>query len=126
MPTVPFTDSPGRWKAVRVEGGKSEMTWSPTPDMANPIGNVHGGVIATLIDEVTGSAVMSLIEAASAPTVSMHVEYLHPVPIGGNFTAFGEVARIGRAMAIVDGRILDEDGKVLARGTCIFQIPRPK
>ena len=109
-----------------MQDGQAEMSWTPTPDMANPVGNVHGGVIATIIDEVTGAAVMSAIEAGSAPTVSMNVDYLHALPIGGNYTAIGEVVRMGRALAIVDARILSEEGKVLARGTCIFQIPRPK
>jgi uncharacterized protein (TIGR00369 family) len=94
--------------------------------MANPFGSVHGGIIATVIDEVTGAAVISSIEAGSAPTVSMNVEFLHAIPIGGTYTAVGEIVRIGRAMAIADARILNEDGKVLARGTCICQIPRPK
>jgi uncharacterized protein (TIGR00369 family) len=123
---APYADSPGRWKIVLMQDGQSEMSWTPTPDMANPFGSVHGGIVATVIDEVTGAAVMSSIEAGSAPTVSMNVEYLHAIPIGGTYTAVGEIVRMGRAMAIADGRILNEEGKVLARGTCIYQIPRPK
>jgi uncharacterized protein (TIGR00369 family) len=94
--------------------------------MANPHGSVHGGIIATVIDELTGAAVTSSIESDSAPTVSLNVEYLHAIPIGGTYTAVGEVVRMGRAMAIADARILNEEGKVLARGTGIYQIPRPK
>ena len=123
---APYADSPGRWKTVLMQDGQAEMSWTPTPDMANPFGSVHGGIIATVIDEVTGAAVTSSIEAGSAPTVSLNVEYLHAIPIGGTYTAVGEIVRIGRAMAIADGRILNEEGKLLARGTCIFQIPRPK
>jgi uncharacterized protein (TIGR00369 family) len=123
---APYADSPGRWKAVLMQDGRAEMSWTPTPDMANPFGSVHGGIIATVIDEVTGAALMSTIEAGSAPTVSMNVEYLHAVPIGGTYTAVGEIVRMGRALAIVDARIVNEEGTVLARGTCIYQIPRPK
>ena len=124
--SAPYEYSPGRWKTVPTQDGKSEVTWTPTPDMANPFGSVHGGIVATVIDEVTGAAVVSSIESGTAPTVSMNVEYLHPIPIGGTYTAVGEIVRMGRAMAIADARILNEEGKVLARGTCIFQIPRPK
>jgi uncharacterized protein (TIGR00369 family) len=109
-----------------MEGGKAEVTWTPTPDMANPFGSVHGGIIATVIDELTGAAIISSIDAESAPTVSMNVEYLHAIPIGGTYKGVSEVVRVGRAMAIADARIIDEKGKVLARGTCICQIPRPK
>jgi uncharacterized protein (TIGR00369 family) len=123
---APYADSPGRWKTVLMRDGQAEMTWTPTPDMANPFGSVHGGIIATVVDEVTGAAVTSSIEAASAPTVSLNVEYLHAIPIEGTYTVLGEVVRMGRAMAIVDARIIDEEGKLLARGTCIYQIPRPK
>jgi uncharacterized protein (TIGR00369 family) len=123
---MPYADSPGRWKIVLMQDGKSEATWTPTPDMANPFGSVHGGIVATVIDEVTGAAVMSSIESGTAPTVSMNVEYLHAIPIGGTYAAVGEIVRRGRAMAIADARILDEEGKVLARGTCIYQIPRPR
>jgi acyl-coenzyme A thioesterase 13 len=124
--SAPYGDSPGRWKTVSVGDGKVEVTWTPTEDMSNPHGSVHGGIIATVIDEVTGAAVTSAIESFSAPTVSMNVDYLHALPIGGTYTAFGEIVRMGRAMAVADARILDKEGKVLARGTCIYQIPRPK
>jgi uncharacterized protein (TIGR00369 family) len=124
--SMPYADSPGRWKIVLMQDGRSEMTWTPTPDMANPFGSVHGGIVATVIDEATGAAVMSSIEAGSAPTVSMTVEYLHAIQIGGTYTAVGEIVRMGRAIAIADARILNDEGKVLVRGTCIYQIPRPK
>jgi uncharacterized protein (TIGR00369 family) len=124
--TAPYADSPGRWKTVLMHDGQAEMSWTPTPDMANPFGSVHGGIIATIVDEVTGAAVTSAIESATAPTVSLNVEYLHAIPIGGTYTVLGEIVRMGRAMAIVDARILNEEGKLLVRGTCIYQIPRPK
>ena len=124
--TMPYADSPGRWKSVLMQDGQSEMSWTPTPDMANPFGSVHGGIVATVIDEVTGAAVMSSMESGTAPTVSLHVEYLHAIAVGGTYTVVGEIVRRGRAMAIVDGRILNEEGEVLVRGTCIYQIPRAK
>ena len=124
--SMPYGDSPGRWKIAMMQDGRAEASWTPTPDMANPFGSVHGGIVATVIDEVTGAAVMSSMESGTAPTVSLHVEYLHAIPIGGTYTVVGEIVRRGRAMAIVDGRILNEEGEVLVRGTCIYQIPRPK
>ena len=123
---APYAESPGRWQFLSAQDGKAEMSWTPTPDMANPFGSVHGGIIATVIDESTGAALMPSIETPSAPTVSLNVEYLHPVPIGGTYTVHSEIVRIGRAMAIVDARIVNEEDKVLARGTAFFQIPRPK
>jgi uncharacterized protein (TIGR00369 family) len=119
-----YADSPGRWVITSAKEGRSQASWTPTSDMANPFGNVHGGVIATVIDEITGAAIMTSIEAPSAPTVSLHVDYLYGIAIGENYIAIGEIARIGRALAIVDAQILNDEGKVFARGTCMFQIPR--
>jgi uncharacterized protein (TIGR00369 family) len=115
-----------QWTMVSMQDGRAEASWTPQPDVANPVGNVHGGVVATIIDEMTGAAVISAIEAPSAPTISMHIDFLHAVAIGGTYTAIGEVVRLGRAVAVADARILDEDGRMLARGTCIFQVPRSK
>jgi acyl-coenzyme A thioesterase 13 len=123
---MPYGDSPGHWEFLSSEGGKAEMSWTPTPDMANPFGSVHGGIIATVIDESCGAALMPLIETPSAPTVSLNVEYLHAVPIGGTYTVRSEIVRKGRAIAIADSRIINDEGTMLVRGTCFFQIPRPK
>src|SRR5580693_10024585 len=112
MPS-PYAESRGRWQFLSSQHGKAEMSWTPTPDMANPFGSVHGGIIATVIDESCGAALMPMIETPSAPTVSLNVEYLHPVLIGGTYTVVSEVVRKGRAMAIADARILDEGGKLL-------------
>jgi acyl-coenzyme A thioesterase 13 len=124
--TAPYAESPGRWTFLLAQDGHAEMSWTPTPDMANPFGSVHGGIVATVVDEACGAALMPSIEAPSAPTVSLNVEYLRPVLVGATATVISDVVRIGRAMAIVDARVLDEEGTLLARGTCYFQIPRPR
>jgi uncharacterized protein (TIGR00369 family) len=124
--TAPYADSPGRWTFLFARDGHAEMSWTPTPDMANPFGSVHGGIVATVIDEACGAALMPSIETPSAPTVSLNVEYLRPVLVGATASVISDIVRIGRAMAIVDARILDEEDTLLARGTCFFQIPRPK
>jgi uncharacterized protein (TIGR00369 family) len=114
-----------RWTFVSMGDGRSEVSWTPGPDMANPVGNVHGGLVATMIDEVAAMAVISAIDRrASVPTVSLHVDFLHGIAIGATYRALGEVVRVGRAVAVADARIVDADDRVLARGTCIFQLPR--
>ena len=99
---APYEDSPVDGSSSRPHNGHTEMSWAPTPDMANPFGSVHGGIIATAIDESCGAALMPLIETPSAPTVSLNVEYLHAVQIGGTYRVLSEIVRKGRAMAIAD------------------------
>src|SRR6202046_1775049 len=110
---APYEDSPGHGEFLSSKDGKAEMSWTPTPDMANPFGSVHGGIIATVIDESCGAALMPLIESPSAPTVSLNVEYLHAVPIGGTYTVRSEIVRKGRAMAIVDGELRNDEVTLL-------------
>jgi uncharacterized protein (TIGR00369 family) len=102
--------------------GRSEVTWTPPDDWGNPVGNVHGGYIALLIDDVAGMALLSVI-GTGAPTVSLQVDYLHGMPLGRNYTGRGEVVRVGKATAIVDVYVYDADEVMTARGKCYFQLP---
>jgi uncharacterized protein (TIGR00369 family) len=114
-----------KWTFVSMGDGRGEVSWTPTPEMANPVGNVHGGMVATVIDEVAAMAVISALGIRqSVPTVSLHVDYLHGIPVGGSYTARGQVVRLGRVIAVADAQVLDADDRVLARGTCIYQLPR--
>ena len=117
---APYAESPGRWQFLSSQDGKAEMSWTPTPDMANPFGSVHGGIIATVIDEATGAALLPSIETPSAPTVSLNVEYLLLGPHRRDLHRAQRDRTKRPAMAIVDALVENEEGKVLARGTAFF------
>lgn len=102
--------------------GRSEVTWTPPDDWGNPVGNVHGGYIALLVDDTAGMALLSVI-GTGAPTVSLQVDYLHGMPLGREYVARGEVIRVGKATAIVDVHVYDADDVMVARGKCYFQLP---
>jgi uncharacterized protein (TIGR00369 family) len=102
--------------------GRSEVTWTPPDDWGNPVGNVHGGYIALLVDDTAGMALLSVI-GTGAPTVTLQVDYLHGMPLGREYTARGEVVRVGKATAIVDVHVYDADEVMVARGKCYFQLP---
>ena len=116
------TYRPANLTAVVMADGRSEAIWAPSTEWGNPVGNVHGGYTALLVDDVAGMALMSLI-GSGAPTVSLQVDYLHPMPMGRNYTARGEVIRAGKATAIVDVHVYDTDDVLVARGKCFFQLP---
>lgn len=81
-------------------------------------GFVHGGIVATLLDEVM--AKVSRFEKDYAVTGALNVEYVKPVPVGENLTVEGwETGREGR-IRTRQGEIRDAAGKVLARGTGRF------
>ena len=116
------TYKPANLTAVVMADGHSEATWTPSIEWGNPVGNVHGGYIAVLVDDVAGMALMSII-GSGAPTVSLQVDYLNPMPLGRTYTARGDVVRAGKATAIVDVHVYDGDEILVARGKCFFQLP---
>jgi uncharacterized protein (TIGR00369 family) len=88
------------------------------PDYQGGTGFVHGGIVATLLDEVM--AKVSRFEKDYAVTGSLTVEYLKPVPVGEEITVEGwETGREGRVRTRA-GEIRNSAGVVLARGTGKF------
>jgi uncharacterized protein (TIGR00369 family) len=116
------TYKPANLTVVAMGDGRSEATWAPPVEWGNPVGNVHGGYVALLIDDMAGMALMSLI-GSGAPTVSLQVDYLHGMPLDRTYTARSEVVRAGKATAIVDVHVYDADEVLVARGKCFFQLP---
>jgi len=75
---------------------------------------VHGGIVATLLDEVMSK--VSLFDRDHSMTAELSIEYLKPVPIGSDVTVEGwELERKGRSR-LRQGEVRDASGAVLARG----------
>jgi uncharacterized protein (TIGR00369 family) len=93
-------------------------TFKIAPEYQGGPGFVHGGIVATLLDEVM--AKVSRFEKDYAVTGGLNIEYLKPVPIGEDLVVEGwETAREGR-IRTRQGEIRNSAGKVLARGTGRF------
>ncbi len=90
----------------------------------NPIGVIHGGFAATLLDTVTGCAVHSTLPAGTGyTTIELKVNFLRPLVVQlGEITATGKVINSGRRTALATGEITDKDGKLLAyaSSTCLI------
>ncbi|HEX5615090.1 MAG TPA: PaaI family thioesterase [Acidimicrobiia bacterium] len=104
-----------------VEIGDGEVTFEVTPQEFhyNPIGSVHGGLAATLLDSALGCAVQSVLPAGSGyTTVDLAVKYLRPMTTEtGPVRAVAKVVHAGRRTATAEARIVDAAGKVYAHGT---------
>lgn len=109
------------------EEGRAVFRLTPKEFHYNPLGSVHGGVFATLLDSACGCAVHSRLPAGVFYTsLDLSVKFLRPVSIDtGEITAEGTVVHLGRRMALAEGRILDADGKVYATATSSCLIMRP-
>jgi|tagenome__1003787_1003787.scaffolds.fasta_scaffold20748864_2 uncharacterized protein (TIGR00369 family) len=109
------------WRIVEALDGRSRMEWTPTPELANPVGQVHGGYLGLIVDDVCGTAFASLLtEFVLFPTLSMHLEFHRPIQIGETVQCRGTVVRIGRRFVVVDAVIRGSEGTLRARGTATF------
>lgn len=94
----------------------------------NPMGGVHGGFAATVLDSVTGMAVHTMLDAGSAfATIDLAVKMLRPIPQDGDLVAEGRVTSMTRSLGVAEGTIRDRDGRLLASGsaTCFLKHPSP-
>ncbi|ALJ19783.1 PaaI family thioesterase [Microbacterium sp. No. 7] len=114
---------------VAVDDGDVVMTAVPDESHYNPIGSVHGGFFATVLDSACGCAVHTTLPAGVGYTsLEIKVSFLRPITADtGRVTAHGWVTRRGRGVAFADADIRDEEGRVLATAssTCLIVDPRP-
>lgn len=102
-----------------VEAGTVTFVCEASPRFANPMGTVHGGIIATLLDSALGCVVQSVLpEGVAYTTLGLEVKYLRPVTVdAGELRATGTVVHAGRRQATAEGRLTDGAGRILATAT---------
>lgn len=112
-----------------VGDGFATFTLEPDERMLNPIGTVHGGIAATLLDSAMGCAVHTTLPAGAAyTTAQLNLHYLRSMRPGmGPVRATGTVLHRGRTQSTAEGRLLDADGGLLAHGTttCLILAATP-
>jgi len=103
--------------------GHVEFRCTPKPYHYNPLGSVHGGLAATLIDSSTGCAVQTTLDDGEGlSTVSLAVDFFRPIRLdAGPLSVPGWIAKGGRRLSVADAEVRDADGRVYARGsaTCL-------
>lgn len=106
-----------------VEEGRVVMRLEAGEWLYNPIGTVHGGAIATLLDSVVGCAVhTTLPKGRGYTTLELKVNYLRPVTVEtGSIRAEGRAVHVGRRSAVAEGKAYDAAGKLVATAstTCL-------
>lgn len=112
------------FRVIEVEEGRAVFAVTPAEYHYNPIGVVHGGVAATLLDSALGCAVHSTLPAGVGyTTLEIKVNYIRPLTAEtGPVRCEAKVIHLGARTAIAEGRIEDEHGKLYAHGstTCII------
>ena len=113
------------FEPVEVEDGRVVFAVEPGEQHYNPIGSVHGGLVATLIDSATGCAVHTTLPAGTGyTTTDIQVRYVRAITRDtGRLLCEGTVAHRGRTLATAEARVIAEaTGQLLAHGTAAVLI----
>ena len=113
--------------ATAVRAGVARFEMDPQEFHYNPIGSVHGGVIATLCDSACGCAVHSMLPVGSYYTsLDLSVKFLRPVTHAtGRLVCEGTVLHLGARSALAQATLTGLDGKLYAQATSSCMIFRP-
>lgn len=113
-------------EVLDLQPGWSRTRLEHRPDLTQPAGIMHGGVIASLID--TGIAHSLLLtdrfqelrdEGGALVSIDLRVKYLRPVS-EGSITCESTVSRLGRQIIHAEAVVTSEEGKEVARGDATY------
>ncbi len=106
-------------RLVEVSEGRVVFEAEPAEYHYNPVGNVHGGFAATLLDSAMASAVYSRLPVGvGSTTLEIKINYVRPLTATtGLIRCEGTVIHLGTTTATAEGRLTDSSGKLYAHGT---------
>jgi uncharacterized protein (TIGR00369 family) len=113
---------------VDAQRGSGQITveFAAREEFLNPHGQIQGGFLSAMLDETMGAAVATLLEPDEfAVSLEFKVSFLQPVE-RGTVRGEGRVLRRGRAIAFVEGGLVDAAGVTVATGTMTARIRRAK
>ncbi|MDQ0772102.1 uncharacterized protein (TIGR00369 family) [Streptomyces aurantiacus] len=127
LPVPPISETLG-FTLEEVEHGRAVFALAPGEEHYNPIGSVHGGVYATLLDSAAGCAVQSVLPQGMAYTsLDLTLKFLRPITVDtGKVRAVGTVLNSGRRTALAQAELLDSADRLLAHATSsclLFPLP---
>jgi uncharacterized protein (TIGR00369 family) len=116
------------FRLAEVESGRAVFESVPEFKHYNPLGSVHGGYSATLLDSCMGCAVHSTLpKGIGYTTLEFKVSLIRALTVDtGRVRAEGKTISSGRRVATAEGRLIDARGRLLAHATTtclVFELP---
>lgn len=126
VPGPPIATTLG-FTPIEVGPGRVVFGMDPAEFHVNPLGSVHGGVLATLLDSAAGCAVHSTLPAGTSYTsLDLSVKFLRALRVGsGPVRCEGLVVHRGGRTALAEARLTDAAGRLCAHATSSCMIFRP-
>jgi uncharacterized protein (TIGR00369 family) len=125
IPPAPIATTLGM-TLEEVEEGRVVFGFEPAEFHYNPIGSVHGGVYATLLDSACGCVVQSALPAGARYTsLDLTVKFLRGLDVGsGRVRCEGRLIHMGRSTALAEARLTDGADRLCAYATSSCMIMR--
>lgn len=121
---APFTVGLSKWLDGRLESvsleGQVRISYEVREEMLNPLGLLHGGAIAAILDESMGLQLYVLSDEGQHVAIGLNVDFINKATAGQRITATPLVTRIGRSVAHATCELHNEDGKLLAKASSNF------
>jgi len=105
-----------------IEPGHAEAAVAIDERHLNPNGVAHGSVVFAMVDTAMGAAVMSLLDDGKAcTTTDIHVRFTRPATTG-RIVADTVVVKPGRTLMLLESKVRDERGRMVATATGAFMV----
>jgi uncharacterized protein (TIGR00369 family) len=117
---------------IEADEGRALFQGTPGPDHLNPMGTIHGGWYATLLDSALGCAVHTMMPVGRGyTTAELGVNLVRAINVSKapRVRAEGKVIHCGRQLATAEARLYGPDGTLYAHGTTtclVFEMPSQK
>jgi uncharacterized protein (TIGR00369 family) len=114
----------GQRRVISDEPGRSAIEYEVGPQMCHSGGVAQGGFVCAWIDAAMAHASISLAPEMTPMSLELKVSYFAPAR-PGRVVAEGWIERPGRTNCFAEGRLIDAEGRVLAKGSSTIRlIPR--
>jgi uncharacterized protein (TIGR00369 family) len=100
-----------------IERGTAEISLLVRKEMCNPYGNIHGGMMSLVMDEVIGWSVVSLDTNNNYTSLNLNVDFLYAIREGQRLRAQSRVVREGKKIIHVECSVWDMEGNLLGKAS---------
>lgn len=110
------------WELLEIEPGRVKVQYEAGRQFLNPMGNVQGGILGAMLDDVMGPAAFTTVdEGQFVPTLEFKVSFLRPAK-PGTLIAEGRLVHRTKSVAYVEGDLRTVDGEIVAKGTATLRV----
>ncbi|EYC30683.1 hypothetical protein Y032_0004g1715 [Ancylostoma ceylanicum] len=122
-----FMHFAGAMRPISASEGRVKVEFDVSQEMLNPVGTLHGGCTATLVDILTTAACMATPRGLPGVSVDLHVTYLAAAKEGETVVIDAEVIRAGKTLAFTKADLIHKaSNKIIATGLHTKAFPGAK